>query len=134
VPGSGSISQGVRHGSANEKPGVGALQDDAATGSVYAYGLNLDPAGAGGALGDLLDALPDGAFSAAGHRTAMQSRLANIQQTIADADAAISQLWNLRRHVDGCGSTADGNDWIVDCAAQLSVRDLIDTMITGLGG
>jgi hypothetical protein len=27
-----------------------------------------------------------------------------------------------------------GNDWIVDCAAQLSVRDLIDTMITGLGG
>jgi hypothetical protein len=67
---------------------------------------------------------------------AEQSRLAKIQQSIADGDAeaAIGQLDNLRRHVDGCGSTADENDWIVDCAAQLSVRDLIDTMITGLGG
>jgi hypothetical protein len=80
--------------------------------------------------------LPDGAFSADGHRTAMQSRLASIHQSIADGDAeaAISQLWNLKRRVDGCGSTADSNDWIVDCEAQLLIRHLIDTMITGLGG
>jgi hypothetical protein len=36
--------------------------------------------------------------------------------------------------VDGCGSTADMNDWIVDCPSQIAVRDLIDTLITGLGG
>jgi hypothetical protein len=87
-------------------------------------------------LSGLLDTLPDGAFQPSGHRSALQSRLANIQQSIADGDAeaAIRQLRNLRRHVDGCGSTADGNDWVIDCAAQLSVRHLIDTMITSLGG
>jgi hypothetical protein len=87
-------------------------------------------------LSDLLDAIPEAAFHSGGNRTAMQSRLADIQADIADGDVeqAIRQLENLRRHVDGCGSTADGNDWVIDCAAQLSVRHLIDTMITSLGG
>jgi hypothetical protein len=36
--------------------------------------------------------------------------------------------------VDGCGATADMNDWILDCTAQITVRTDIDALIAGLGG
>ena len=38
----------------------------------------------------------------------------------------------MRRRVDGCGTAADQNDWIVDCTAQLQVRTLIDLFISNL--
>jgi len=41
-------------------------------------------------------------------------------------------LDNLRKHVDGCGASADNNDWIIDCPAQLEVRALIDLLIANL--
>ncbi len=89
-------------------------------------------------LSEALDSIPDSAFKSGdgGHRNAMQSILADIEQAIADGDTAeaIRKLQNLRRRVDGCGPTAERNDWILDCPSQLMVRDLIDTMITGLGG
>lgn len=89
-------------------------------------------------LADLLDSLADAVFASGdgGHRTAMQSRLDGIEADILAGDlaAAVRKLENLRRRVDGCGSAADMNDWIVDCPAQVEVRDLIDTLIAGLGG
>jgi len=89
-------------------------------------------------LADLLETIPDAAFKSGdgGHRNAMQSRLADIEQDILDGDVdqAIRALENLKRKVDGCGATADRNDWILDCPSQVLVRDLIDTLIAGLGG
>ncbi len=89
-------------------------------------------------LSRALDAIPDSAFKSGdgGHRTAMQSILAEIQLAIAGGDTAeaLRKLENLKRRVDGCGATADMNDWIIDCAEQLTVRHLIDTMILSLGG
>jgi hypothetical protein len=84
-------------------------------------------------VGVQVAALPSGAFAGGGHRTAILSRLENIEQS-ADMDDATQQLKNLRRKVDGCGETADNNDWIVDCDAQQLVRDLIDVLIANLGG
>jgi hypothetical protein len=87
-------------------------------------------------IADVVSALPDVAFHSAGNQNAMLVRLADIEEDIAagDTDGAITQLRNLRRRVDGCGSEADMNDWISDCTAQASVRDLIDAMIASLGG
>ena len=87
-------------------------------------------------LADLITRLPDGSFSAGGHRAAFLSRLAEIEQNIQDGDlaAATQQLKNLRRRVDGCGIAADQNDWIVDCRAQQQVRALIDAILLKLGG
>ena len=84
-------------------------------------------------------ALPGTAFAARGHSTAIQARLEDVAEKIADGDTAgaLRDLQNLRRHVDGCADaagTADGNDWITDCAAQLEIRSLIDGLIADLGG
>lgn len=122
------------------------LQDD---GKVVAAGLTL-VLGAGSdfvlaryetttAVEELIEdvsELPDDAFAAPGHRTAMLGRLDAIQSMIDEGrtDAALAQLRNLRRRVDGCPPTADRNDWIVDCATQLEVRELIDEMIAELEG
>jgi hypothetical protein len=34
--------------------------------------------------------------------------------------------------MDGCGSTADNTDWIVDCTAQLEIRALLDLLVDNL--
>ncbi|MDX1644851.1 MAG: hypothetical protein R3244_10895 [Thermoanaerobaculia bacterium] len=47
-------------------------------------------------------------------------------------DGALEQLGDLRRHVDGCGLTADANDWILDCDDQLEIRALLDQLIAAL--
>jgi len=64
----------------------------------------------------------------------MLSRLEDIEASIAagDISGAIRALRNLRRTVDGCGSSPDRNDWIEDCTAQVQIRDLIDLLITNL--
>jgi len=49
-----------------------------------------------------------------------------------------SDLQNLVRHVDGCGSVPDAksvpdaNDWIVDCESQTAVRALLSGLIDTL--
>jgi hypothetical protein len=89
-------------------------------------------------IADAVTALPLGVFAnlgdPAGQRNAILSRLADIEQDIMDGDiaGAIRALQNLRRHVDGCLPSADRNDWIVSCDAQIEIRDLIDLLIENL--
>ena len=81
--------------------------------------------------------LPESAFQngAEGIRDAIESLLEEVERLIAAGrnDVALQKLENLRRRADGCGTAADTNDWIVDCAAQIELRGLIDALIVGLG-
>jgi hypothetical protein len=83
------------------------------------------------ALGD--DAFKDSS-TGEGLRNAMLHLLENAERTVArgQTDQAIHHLENLRTHLDGCGATADNNDWIVDCDAQTQIRDLLDLLIANL--
>jgi thrombospondin type 3 repeat protein len=45
---------------------------------------------------------------------------------------AIRNLMALREHVDGCGTSPDRNDWIISCPDQVTIRGLIDLLITNL--
>jgi hypothetical protein len=85
-------------------------------------------------LADIIEGLPDEAFKGKGHRTAFLARLKGIEKRIAKGDEAhaVQHLENLRRRVDGCGSGPDGNDWIVDCTAQVEIRGWIDLLIANL--
>ncbi|MEX0863255.1 MAG: hypothetical protein WD269_00095, partial [Acidimicrobiia bacterium] len=85
-----------------------------------------------------INALGDEAFKDSspgkGLRNALLQQLENIERTVArgQIDQAIHHLENLRMHLDGCGAIADGNDWIVDCDAQILIRDLLDLLIANL--
>src|SRR5215207_9107173 len=84
---------------------------------------------------EAIDDLPGTAFKGAGHAEAMNEILDQVEAlvTSGDTQAALKKLENLRRHVDGCGSSADNDDWIVDCAAQAEIRALIDKLVSNLG-
>jgi Bacterial TSP3 repeat len=83
---------------------------------------------------NIVSGLPDEAFKGNGHRTAILAHLDNIEHQVAQGhtDVALQMLDNLRKHIDGCGANADNDDWIVDCTAQVQVRDLVDLMIANL--
>ncbi|HEX9285041.1 MAG TPA: hypothetical protein VF879_05165 [Nitrospirales bacterium] len=70
----------------------------------------------------------------AGLGTGMEAILDAVERRITAGDIAggIRDLNKLRARVDGCGTKADNNDWIVDCAAQLQVRAFIDLLIANL--
>jgi len=89
-------------------------------------------------LAAVLETVPDEAFGSGGggHRTATQAILEALEAEIArgDFDDAVRGLRLLRTHFDGCGATADSDDWIMECSTQLHVRNWIDTLITNLGG
>ena len=79
-------------------------------------------------VGATVSALPAGVFATGEHRQPILNRLDAIEQLIAAGDlaGARSELESLRRKVDGCGTAADTNDWIVDCSAQLEVRARVE--------
>jgi hypothetical protein len=80
-----------------------------------------------------LSNLPAEVFKATGHQTAIsQLRAVDRLVSLGHKDLAIKKLENLRVHLDGCGTKADGNDWITDCTAQIEIRDLIDLYISNL--
>lgn len=89
-----------------------------------------------GGLINLVNSLPSAAFRSAGNHNALLSRLDAIRQKILDGKTAgaIEELRNVRRRADGCGLSAASDDWIVDCAAQIELRSLIDQLIESLGG
>jgi hypothetical protein len=47
-------------------------------------------------------------------------------------DQALTELDHLRSKMDGCGTTSDNTDWIVDCTAQLEIRALLDLLVDNL--
>ena len=81
-----------------------------------------------------VNGLADDAFKGNGHRTAILAQLDNIEKRVLQGkvDQALTELDHLRDHLDGCGSTADNTDWIVDCTAQLQVRALLDLLVDNL--
>jgi FG-GAP repeat len=89
-------------------------------------------------LEDQIASLPQHVFKSSGdgHRDAMLSVVAEIEQLISEAElgAVSTKLQNLRKRVDGCNSVADSNDWILACPAQIGVRELIDLILANLGG
>src|SRR5690606_19963583 len=84
----------------------------------------------------LIEGLPASVFKSAGpgHRNAILAQLEIVENMVAQGKTtqALARLEDLRSHVDGCGTSADVTDWIVECGAQLDVRELIDLLITNL--
>jgi hypothetical protein len=81
-----------------------------------------------------VQALPASALKAPGNRAALTSRLTDVNAAITagDTKAATKQLTNLRKQVNGCGTKADKDDWIVDCSAQTAIRSLLDELLADL--
>jgi len=105
----------------------------------------LDPDSDGDGIADGVDvewlqgtlaALPDAAFreSDPGLRNAMVALLENVERAVARGDVgwALRLLTVLGRRVDGCGDAADGNDWLVDCAAQIEFRARLAILVANL--
>lgn len=89
-------------------------------------------------LQNAIDALPNSAFKDRDRRRGLRNAMINILNDVelavasSDIDEAMELVTNLRRHVDGCGLSPDRNDWIVDCTAQIEIRELIDIYIVNL--
>ncbi len=85
-------------------------------------------------IASVVSGLPASAFRAVGNRTAILALLDAVEVNVASGRIAqaIADLQVLRGRVDGCGAAADGNDWIVSCPAQVTVRGLVDLLIANL--
>jgi hypothetical protein len=84
-------------------------------------------------LQNALVSLPLAEFKTPGASTlsAALSRLNEVEGLLLrdNESTAIKKLRDLRLRVDGCGSSADSNDWITDCTDQALIRSLIDLLI-----
>jgi uncharacterized delta-60 repeat protein len=83
---------------------------------------------------DSVTALPTSAFAGPGHETAIVKVLNDVEELVAagDTEGALDKLATLHKHLDGCGSIADKNDWIADCTAQSGVRALVELLMANL--
>jgi hypothetical protein len=115
--------------------------DEELSNEIYLASCPLDRDGDGiaddidpDAIVAVVEVLPDSAFRAAGHRTAILAQLAAVEHYMLDGqfDEAAELLENLRKHVDGCGLSADKNDWVVGCAEQIELRQAIDAVLKNL--
>ncbi|MGE3455174.1 MAG: hypothetical protein AB7O24_08705, partial [Kofleriaceae bacterium] len=79
-------------------------------------------------------ALPNGVFKNPSHRNPMLNHLENAEKQAKKGHIpqAENQLENLRKHIDGCGTASDPNDWIVDCGVQATVRGFVDVLLANL--
>lgn len=87
-------------------------------------------------LTDLVNGLPDSAFRSDGNRNALLTRVQAISALISAGNYAdaITALKDLKRKFDGCGTSADTNDWILGCPEQVQFRNSVDQLIVALGG
>jgi hypothetical protein len=80
-----------------------------------------------------LAALPGSAFKPPGEGTlnAFGTRLDEIEALLLrhKERTAIKKLLDLRLRVDGCGTSPESNDWILECGAQVVIRSLLDVLI-----
>ena len=79
-------------------------------------------------------ALGADAFKGNGHQTAILAQLDNVEKRVSQGkvDQALNELAHLRSKMDGCGTSADNTDWIVDCTAQVQIRALLDLLVANL--
>ena len=79
-----------------------------------------------------VNAIPVGAFRAPDLRTAFLVQLDLIERTpkIGPPFTSRSLLRQLRQRVDGCGTKAARDDWIIACGPQQEIRGLLDLLIT----
>lgn len=84
-------------------------------------------------LQNLVAALPQDAFRG-DTRTAILAQLDNVESLVAQGkvNQAVNELQQLRTRLDGCGTVAGGDDWIVDCPAQIKIRGMVDLLVTNL--
>jgi len=80
--------------------------------------------------------LPLSAVGSETNRTGIAVLIYYAQYAISNNNnpAALSLLGQLRGHLNGCGTTPDSDDWVIDCAAQTRLRGLVDQVIYKLGG
>jgi hypothetical protein len=85
-------------------------------------------------LENAVNASSPSSWNSEGNRNAFLSRLAAIENRVAhgDKDQAVHELQLLRMRIDGCGATADVDDWITDCALQVTIRGYVDLLIANL--
>ncbi len=71
---------------------------------------------------------------AEGNRNAMLSILRDVEKLIASGNTseAVRKLRTPLGKVDGCGTKADKNDWILNCSDQIQVRGLIQELTLNL--
>jgi uncharacterized delta-60 repeat protein len=75
--------------------------------------------------------MPVATFGSTAIRIATLIALNEIVNDVANNNnaAALTKLQTLRTHLDGCGASADANDWITNCAQQTIVRAQVDQVI-----
>lgn len=80
-----------------------------------------------------VNAIPDTLFMPSG-RKAILDQLDAIKSMVlaGQFNTAVNELMLLRTHVDGCGASADGDDWIIDCTEQIKLQTFIDLVIKNL--
>lgn len=93
--------------------------------------LGADPSWVRG----VVSKLPSSTF-ALGGQSSVISQLNAVESDLNGGSItnALADLRTLRGHIDGCGDSADGDDWVTDCISQLKVRVLVDQIIAKLGG
>ena len=70
--------------------------------------------------------LPNAAFAATGHRSAMLNALADLSAAVVAGDTALAlkKVDQLSQRTDGCtysgtpDASGSGSDWIIDCGVQ----------------
>ena len=81
-----------------------------------------------------VNGLADESFNGIGNRTAFLAIMDSAERSVSKGnyEQAVKKLTNLRDRIDGCGTSPDTNDWIVDCDDQIEVRALLDLLIANL--
>jgi hypothetical protein len=78
--------------------------------------------------------LPASVFKHGNQRFVTLTHIENARHALDHHDRALAagKLIDLVQHMNGCGSSPDSNDWIVDCTAQLRIRNSLNIVIAGL--
>jgi hypothetical protein len=79
-------------------------------------------------------ALSDSVLKHPNNRSAMLGLLDDAEKLAKKGNraAARDKLLVLRSHLDGCGTTSDTNDWVVNCTVQLQLRAYVDVLLANL--
>jgi len=84
-----------------------------------------------------VSALPAAAFRAPENRNMLLARLTDDEVRVKNGRIAqaVQNLEVQKGRMDGCAAAGhpDDDDWIIDCAAQQKIRQLIDLLIANLG-